>query len=87
MKTILTTALIFASFAGFSQVTYIGYTYNYIKPVDDSLQVNLTTNYQVGLTTNTIDCTFNVGKNKTWTQLEAIFETKSQDCFNDLIGN
>ena len=88
MKKIITTALIFASFGAFSQVSYLGYTYNYIKPISsDSLQVNLTTNYQVGQTTNTLDCTFNVGKNKTWLQLEAIFEEKSQDCYTYIIGN
>lgn len=88
MKKILTTALIFASFGAFSQVSYLGYTYNYIKPVSsDSLQVNLTTTYQVGQTINTLDCTFNVSKNKTWLQLEAIFEQKSQDCYDSQIGN
>lgn len=87
MKKILTTALVFASFGAFSQVSYIGYTYNYIKPTSDSLEVNLTTNYQVGQSINTIECNFKVGKNKTWLQLEAIFEQKSQLCYDTLIGN
>jgi hypothetical protein len=87
MKKILTTALLFASFGAFSQVSYLGYTYNYIKPSNDSLEVNLTTNYQVGQSVNTIECNFKVGKNKTWLQLEAIFEQKSQLCYDTLIGN
>ena len=87
MKKIITTALVFASFGAFSQVSYIGYTYNYIKPTSDSLEVNLTTNYQVGQSINTIECNFKVGKNKTWLQLEAIFEQKSQLCYDTLIGN
>lgn len=87
MKKIITTALVFASFGAFSQVSYIGYTYNYIKPTSDSLEVNLTTNYQVGQSVNTIECNFKVGKNKTWLQLEAIFEQKSQLCYDTLIGN
>lgn len=87
MKKIITTALVFASFGAFSQVSYLGYTYNYIKPTSDSLEVNLTTNYQVGQSINTIECNFKVGKNKTWLQLEAIFEQKSQLCYDTLIGN
>lgn len=77
----------FASFGAFSQISYIGYTYNYIKPSNDSLEVNLTTNYQVGQSVNTIECPFKVEKNKTWTQLEAIFEEKSLKCYEDNFGN
>jgi hypothetical protein len=88
MKKLFTLAAILASSAAFSQVSYIGYTYNYIKPIsNDSLNVNLTTNYQVGQSVSTIECSFNVGKNKTWLQLEAIFEEKSQGCYDFLIGN
>ena len=87
MKKILTTALIFASFGAFSQVSYIGYTYNYIKPINDSLEVNLTTNAQVYSVVTTIECSFKVGKNKTWTQLEAIFEEKSLQCYEDNFGD
>lgn len=87
MKKILTTALVFASFGAFSQVSYLGYTYNYIKPTTDSLEVNLTTNYQVGQSVNTIECNFKVGKNKTWTQLEAIFEEKSLQCYEYNFGD
>jgi hypothetical protein len=88
MKKLFTLTAILASSAAFSQVSYIGYTYNYIKPIsNDSLNVNLTTNYQVGQSVSTIECSFNVGKNKTWLQLEAIFEEKSQGCYDFLIGN
>jgi hypothetical protein len=88
MKKLFTLALILSASAAFSQVSYIGYTYNYIMPISvDSLVVNLTTNYQVGQSVSTIECSFNVGKNKTWLQLEAIFEEKSQACYDNLIGN
>ena len=41
----------------------------------------------VGQSVNTIECNFKVGKNKTWLQLEAIFEQKSKLCYDNLIGN
>lgn len=87
MKKLFTTILMLASFGAFSQVSYLGYTYNYIQPVNDSLLVNLTTKAQVYSVISTIECSFKVGKNKTWTQLEAIFEQKSLQCYEDNFGN
>jgi hypothetical protein len=87
MKKLLFISALFFANSAIGQVFYLNYTYNSIKPIGDSLQVNITTNYQVGSIINTIDCNFKVGKNKTWLQLEAIFEQKSYECFTDLIGN
>lgn len=85
-KIFLSLLLAVGSFSAFSQVVYQGNTFNTVHldtAYADSIQIHTTINVLVYSTVVTKDCYFKAAKIKTWLQIEAIIEDKSEQCFNN----
>ena len=85
-KLFISTLLAIGPFSAFSQIVYQGNTFNAVHldtAFADSIQIHTTINVLVYSTVITKDCFFKAAKSKTWLQIEAIIEEKSEQCFNN----